>query len=79
MKNSSLSLKMESVFGSEKIDVKCLTSELKWLDKTWKINEENQNLEPDKGMKKEEKCITACQATCQLDRPDYHATVSMIG
>ncbi|MAJ51186.1 MAG: hypothetical protein CMB82_06190 [Flammeovirgaceae bacterium] len=42
LKNSSLSLKMQSVFGSEEIAVKFLTSELKWLDKIWKISKGNQ-------------------------------------
>jgi hypothetical protein len=42
MKKSSLNLNTQCVFGSEEIAIKFLTSELKWLDKTWKISEENQ-------------------------------------
>ena len=41
-KNSSLSLNTQSIFGRDEIASKFLTSELKWLDKTWKISEENQ-------------------------------------
>ena len=41
-KNSSLDLNMQSIFGRDEIASKFLTSELKWLDKTWKISEENQ-------------------------------------
>ena len=41
-KNSSLSLNTQSIFGRDEITIKFLTSELKWLDKIWKINKENQ-------------------------------------
>ncbi len=41
-KNSSLSMNTESIFGGDEIAIKFLTSELKWLDKTWKVNKENQ-------------------------------------
>ena len=41
-KNSSLNLNTLSIFGRDEITIKFLTSELKWLDKIWKFNKENQ-------------------------------------
>ena len=41
-KNSSLRMNTEFIFGRDEIAIKFLTSELKLLDKTWKINKENQ-------------------------------------